>query len=83
MTISKRLKITTLKAYSLDTQERLWTWGRVHTKFWQPPQPYLNQGGQIMPTLFCCPHQVLKATGAPDYRIGQWTLLPSNAFCLA
>ena len=27
---------------------------------------HLNQGGgQIMPTLYCCPHQVLKATGAP------------------
>ena len=22
-------------------------------------------GGQIMPTLYWCPHQVLKATGAP------------------
>ena len=43
----------------------MWTWGRVHTKFSQPPQPYLNQGGQVMPTLYWCPHQVLKATGAP------------------
>ena len=23
-------------------------------------------GGQIMPSLYWCPHQVLKATGAPD-----------------
>ena len=43
----------------------MWTWGHVHTKFWQPPQPYFNHGGQIMPTLYWCPHQVLKATGAP------------------
>ena len=37
----------------------MWTWGLVHTN-----PPYLNQGGQIMPTLYWCPHQVLKATGA-------------------
>ena len=45
----------------------MWTCGRVHTKFWKSPEPYLNQGGggQIMPTLYWCPHQVLKATGAP------------------
>ena len=28
------------------------TWGHVHTKFWHLPSPYLNQGGQIMPTLY-------------------------------
>ena len=46
----------------------MWTWGRVHTKFWQQLSPHLNEagpGGQIMPTLYWCPHQVLKATGAP------------------
>ena len=25
-----------------------------------------GEGGQIMPTLYWCPHQVLKAKGAPD-----------------
>ena len=30
--------------------------------------PYLNRGGgKIMPTLFWCPHQVLKATGTPGH----------------
>ena len=43
----------------------MWTWGRVHTMFWQPPKPYSNQGEQIMPTICWCPHQVFKATGAP------------------
>ena len=43
----------------------MWTWGSVHTKFRQPPYKTLSQpGGQIMPTLYWCPHQVLKATGA-------------------
>ena len=29
--------------------------GLVLAKFWQPPKPYLNQGGKIMPTLYWCP----------------------------
>ena len=46
----------------------MWTWGHVYTKFWHLPEPYLNQGGggQIMLTLYQCPHQVLKGTGAPE-----------------
>ena len=30
----------------------MWTWGHVHTKFWQPPKPYSNQRGQILPTIY-------------------------------
>ena len=49
------------------------TWGLVSTKFWQPPEPYFNQGGQIMPAIYCFLHQVLKATGTPVvYRIFLW-----------
>ena len=38
-------------------------------KFWLPPWPYFTQGGQIMPTIYWCPHQVLKATGTPVAKI--------------
>ena len=38
-----------------------------HHIFWLPPQPYCIQGWQSMPSIYWCPHQVLKATGAPDY----------------
>ena len=56
-----------MKAYS--TQARLWACGRgdVSTpSFGSHPNPISTRGGQIMPTLYWCPHQVLKATGAPD-----------------
>ena len=44
----------------------MWTWGRVHTKFCQHLNPISTKGGgQIMPTLYWCPNQVLKAIGAP------------------
>ena len=52
----------------------MWTYGRVHTKFWQPHQPYLNQGGQIMLNLYYCPHQVLKATGVSGIHNWHWRL---------
>lgn len=47
-------------------QARLWTYGRVHIKVWQPTKPYFNWRGEIIPTIYWCPHQVLKATGTPD-----------------
>ena len=28
---------------------RLWVWGLVPTKFWQPPEPYSNQGSRLSP----------------------------------
>ena len=51
-------------------QARLWACGRgdVSTpSFGSHPNPISTRGGggQIMPTLYWCPHQVLKATGAP------------------
>ena len=51
-------------------QARLWACGQgdVSTpSFGSHPNPISTRGGgQIMPTLYWCPHQVLKATGAPD-----------------
>ena len=29
-----------------------------HHIFWLPPQPYCTQGGQSMPSIYWCPHQV-------------------------
>ena len=49
-------------------QARLWACGRgdVSTpSFDCHLNPIPTGGGQIMPTIYCCPHQVLKATGAP------------------
>ena len=32
---------------------RLWVWGLVPTKFWQPPEPYSNQGSRLsLPTKY-------------------------------
>ena len=54
---------------ALVIQARLWACGRgdVSTpSFGSHPNP-ISTRGQIMPTLYWCPHQVLKATGAPAY----------------
>ena len=40
----------------------MWTWGLIPTKFWQIRSPYSDQGLQIIPTEYACPHHVLKAT---------------------
>ena len=47
-------------------QGLLWTCGRGGVSTLALSQP----GGQIIPTLYWCPHQVLKATGAPAVRTG-------------
>ena len=68
-------------------QARLWACGRGDMStpsFGSHPNPISTRGGQIMPTLYWCPHQVLKATGAPElayfdmvFRLKNWLdLLP-------
>jgi len=39
--------------------------GLVLAKFWQPPLPYLNQGGQIMLTLYWGPWLAKISCGGP------------------
>ena len=34
----------------------MWTWRRVHTKFWQPAKPYLNQGVRGWADYICPPY---------------------------
>ena len=63
------------KIFSLESQARLWVCGRgdVSTpSFGSNPNPVSTRGGQIMHTLYWCPHQVLKVTGAPEVNCGSW-----------
>ena len=45
-------------------QTRLWAWGHRDWSFDSHINPILTRG-HISPTLYWCPHQVLKVTGAP------------------
>ena len=54
-----------------DTLRQVWACGRGDMStpsFGSHLNPISTRGGQIIPTLFWCPHQVLKATGAPALR---------------
>ena len=53
-----------------EEQARLWAYGRGDVST-PSSGSHLNPiptkgGGQIMPTIYWCPHQVWKATGAPE-----------------
>ena len=61
---------------NLKLQVRMWTCGRgdVSTPSFGSHLNPISTRGQIMPTLYWCPHQVLKATGVP----GEYYNLPSD-----